>query len=348
VTWGGKDGYQEEAEKYRSVRYSAGMPSTDDGSLLFLQTMLAKMKPATSGGSRIAIIFNGSPLSNGDCGSGESEIRRWILENDWLDAIVMLPDQLFYNTGIFTYVWLLTNHKPGAHKNRVMLIDGRQQFDKEPKSFGNKRNRILEGHRTWMVERYREGWVDGYDDEDVRFYTSNDFAFHKVEVVFWETDEVGEPAIVTESFPVQFKSANVRAKQEFYDSEIIFHIQVLSPKSQALHDFDLTLGPNDKFLDAYKSELATRFAEELPARVTAAVLDKLETKVSYTHRHYIKDDEYIPFDVDGNPEEYIPAFLDSAVLWRPEGSVRRCWPSEFEILDGSIVISKIHISFEIV
>jgi len=88
VTWGGKDGYEKEARKYQSSRYHAGMPRTNDGALLFLQTMLAKMKPVNQGGSsRIAIIFNGSPLSNGDCGSGESEIRRWILENDWLDAI---------------------------------------------------------------------------------------------------------------------------------------------------------------------------------------------------------------------------------------------------------------------
>ena len=84
VTWGGKDGYEDEARRYAATRYRAGMPRTNDGALLFLQTMLAKMKPTKDGGSRIAIVFNGSPLSNGDCGSGESEIRRWILENDWL------------------------------------------------------------------------------------------------------------------------------------------------------------------------------------------------------------------------------------------------------------------------
>ena len=144
VTWGGKDGYEAEARKLKKTRYQAGMPRVNDGALLFLQTMLAKMKPAGQGSSRIAIIFNGSPLSNGDCGSGESEIRRWILEHDWLDAIVMLPDQLFYNTGIFTYVWLLRNDKPASHRGRVMLIDARQQFEKEPKSFGNKRNRITD------------------------------------------------------------------------------------------------------------------------------------------------------------------------------------------------------------
>ena len=123
------------------------MPAHRRRGTLFLQTMLAKMKEPDKGGSRIAIIFNGSPLSNGDCGSGESEIRRWILEHDWLDAIVMLPDQLFYNTGIFTYIWLLRNEKPVSHRGRVMLIDARKQFEKEPKSFGNKRNRMTDAHR---------------------------------------------------------------------------------------------------------------------------------------------------------------------------------------------------------
>jgi len=112
VTWGGKDGYEAEVLKLRKTRYQAGLPARNEGSFLFLQTMIAKMIPPAEGGSRIAIIFNGSPLSNGDCGQGGSEIRRWILENDWLDAIVMLPDQLFYNTGIFTYIWLLRNDKP--------------------------------------------------------------------------------------------------------------------------------------------------------------------------------------------------------------------------------------------
>jgi len=127
VTWGGKDGYEFEARKLLKTRYHAGMPRVNDGALLFLQTMLAKMVAPADGGSRIAVVFNGSPLSNGDCGSGESELRRWILENDWLDAIVMLPDQLFYNTGIFTYVWLLRNDKPADHRGCVMLIDAHDQ-----------------------------------------------------------------------------------------------------------------------------------------------------------------------------------------------------------------------------
>ena len=222
VTWGGKDGYEAEARKLEKTRYQAGMPRVNDGALLFLQTMLAKMKPAGQGESRIAIIFNGSPLSNGDCGSGESEIRRWILENDWLDAIVMLPDQFFYNTGIFTYIWLLRNDKPKSHQGRVMLIDARQQFEKEPKSFGNKRNRITDAHRMWIEQRYREGWKNGYADEQVKIFRREDFAYHKVSVVFWQFDEHDQPATITEPYEKAFTAANLKKEQEFYESELTF------------------------------------------------------------------------------------------------------------------------------
>jgi type I restriction enzyme M protein len=209
------------------TRYQAGMPRVNDGALLFLQTMLAKMAPPeATGGSRIAIIFNGSPLSNGDCGSGESEIRRWILENDWLDAIVMLPDQLFYNTGIFTYIWLLRNDKPASHQGRVMLIDARQQFEKEPKSFGNKRHRITDAHRAWIEERYREGWAKGYADEQVKIFPREDFAYHKVSVVFWQTDEHDQPAIVTEPYEKAFTAANLKKEQDFHESDLSFRVRV--------------------------------------------------------------------------------------------------------------------------
>ncbi|KIU53302.1 restriction endonuclease subunit M [Pseudomonas putida] len=313
VTWGGKDGYQDQAEKLKSTRYKAGMPAVNDGSLLFLQTILAKQKKPEQGVSKTAIIFNGSPLSNGDCGEGESEIRRWILENDWLDAIVMLPNELFYNTGIYTYIWLLRNDRTATGRDgRIMIIDGRQQFEKEPKSFGSKRNRIVERHRQWIEQRYHDGWKKGFEDAEVRFFTKSDFAYHKVEVVFWQTDENDQPAIITEPFPVQFKAANVKSKQDFYASEMTLHIRVTSPESQNVHEFDLALEPDDNFVECYKKEIAARFGNEL-GKLTAATLDRLETEVSYTHRHYIKDDEYIPFDAKGIPDTYIPAFLEREI-----------------------------------
>ncbi len=281
VTWGGKDGYEKEARKLEQTRYRAGMPRSNDGALLFLQTMLAKMQPPDKDGSRIAIIFNGSPLSNGDCGSGESEIRRWILENDWLNAIVMLPDQLFYNTGIFTYIWLLRNEKPAAHRGRVMLIDARRQFEKEPKSFGNKRNRMTDAHRQWIERRYREGWAKDYADEQVKLFNTTDFAYHKVKVVFWQTDEHDHPAIITEPYEKTFTAANLAKEQAFYDSDLTFRVRVKK---------------NDKEKTV---EVVLKPADSAVKKLKAALGDQPEIlSVEWTHRHYVQDDEYIPHGED--------------------------------------------------
>ena len=129
-------------------RFGAGLPRINDGSLLFLQHMISKMRAPKDGGSRIGIVFNGSPLFTGDAGSGESEIRRWIIENDWLEAIVALPDQLFYNTGISTYIWILTNRKEKRRKGKIQLIDAREFYVKMRKSLGNKRNQIGDGEEN--------------------------------------------------------------------------------------------------------------------------------------------------------------------------------------------------------
>jgi type I restriction enzyme M protein len=286
VTWGGKDGYEKEARKLEKTRYQAGMPRVNDGALLFLQTMLGKMQAPEKGGSRIAIIFNGSPLSNGDCGSGESEIRRWILENDWLDAIVMLPDQLFYNTGIFTYIWLLRNEKPFDHRGRVMLIDARQQFEKEPKSFGNKRNRMTDAHRQWIEERYHKGWKPGFDEERVKLFREKDFAFHKVKVVFWQTDEHDQPAVITEPYEKAFTAANLAKEQAFHDSDLTFRVRVEADNREKTVEF--ALKPSDSAAKKFKAALGDR----------PEILS-----VEWTHRHYVQDDEYIPHG------EEIEAFL---------------------------------------
>lgn len=142
-----------------SGRFGAGLPAIDDGSLLFLQHMISKMHPYEEGnedqpGSKIAIVFNGSPLFSGQAGSGASNIRRWIIENDWLEAIVALPDQLFYNTGIFTYIWLVTNRKPLERKGKVQLIDGTWFFQKMEKSLNNKRNGITEEQIRYLTNVY--------------------------------------------------------------------------------------------------------------------------------------------------------------------------------------------------
>ena len=308
VTWGGKDGYEKEARKYQSSRYQAGMPRTNDGALLFLQTMLAKMKPVSQGGSRIAIIFNGSPLSNGDCGSGESEIRRWIFENDWLDAIVMLPDQLFYNTGIYTYIWLLTNNKPVSHKAQVRIIDARNQFDKEPKSFGNKRNRILDRHRQEIVALYRINGTDDQQNDHVKIFKNKDFAFHKVSVVFWQTDENDRPAWLTEPYTKAFTPANIKKEQQFYESDLDFRIRL--KLNTVDREISFTLGPEESFVKIFEKEVKEAFAGEIAIltenlatateknKAINAFIKGLEVAAEFTHRYYVSDNEYIQYGED--------------------------------------------------
>jgi type I restriction enzyme M protein len=159
-------------------RFGAGLPRINDGSFLFLQHMIAKMKPARDGGSRIAIVFNGSPLFTGDAGSGESDIRRWIIENDWLEAIVGLPEQLFYNTGINTYIWLVTNKKPPARRGKIQLINASGLFDKMRKSLGNKRNYLTDVHIAEITRLYG----DFQPGPGSKIFDNDDFGYRRIVV----------------------------------------------------------------------------------------------------------------------------------------------------------------------
>jgi len=159
-------------------RFGPGLPRKNDGSLLFLLHMLSKMKPADQGGSRLAIVFNGSPLFTGAAGSGESEIRRWIVENDMLEAIVALPDQMFYNTGISTYIWLVTNRKAPERKGKVQLINGVAYFQKMRKSLGDKRKELSAEHIDQLTRLYAE-FNEG---PEVKIFDNADFGFHRITV----------------------------------------------------------------------------------------------------------------------------------------------------------------------
>ncbi len=172
-------------------RFGAGLPRINDGSFLFLQHMIHKMKPVEEGESRVAIVFNGSPLFTGAAGSGESEIRRWILENDWLEAVVALPDQLFYNTGISTYFWIVTNRKAPERRGKVQLVDARASWEKMRKSLGEKRKRISDDGLAEIVRLYG----DFEDNEHVKILPNESFGAMRVTVerplrLRWEiTDE---------------------------------------------------------------------------------------------------------------------------------------------------------------
>jgi len=171
-------GIRSEAERGHAGRFGAGLPRINDGSLLFLQHMISKMRAPADGGTRIAIVFNGSPLFTGAAGSGESEIRRWIIENDWLEAIVALPDQMFYNTGINTYVWLLSNRKSAARKGTVQLVNGVSFFRKMRKSLGDKRKELGPGDIDTLTRLYGE-LAEG---EHVRVFDNADFGYQRITV----------------------------------------------------------------------------------------------------------------------------------------------------------------------
>jgi type I restriction enzyme M protein len=171
-------------------RFGAGLPRINDGSFLFLQHMMSKMKPAAEGGSRLAIVFNGSPLFTGGAGSGESEIRRWIIENDWLEAVVALPDQLFYNTGISTYFWIVTNRKSPERRGKVELVDARNYFTKMRKSLGNKRHELS----PQQIETITRLYGDFAEGEEVKIFLNEAFGYLRVTVerplrLRWEVTE---------------------------------------------------------------------------------------------------------------------------------------------------------------
>jgi type I restriction enzyme M protein len=159
-------------------RFGPGLPRINDGSLLFLLHMMSKMRAVEDEGTRIGIVFNGSPLFTGDAGSGESEIRRWIIENDYLEAIVGLPDQMFYNTGILTYVWIVTNRKARERRGKVQLIDAGGFKQKMRKSLGNKRHEMSEAHIDGVTRLYAE-FKQG---EHVRVFDNREFGYLKLTV----------------------------------------------------------------------------------------------------------------------------------------------------------------------
>lgn len=200
-------------------RFGAGLPRINDGSLLFLQHMLSKMRPVSEGGSRLAIVFNGSPLFAGAAESGESKIRQWILENDWLEAVVALPDQLFYNTGISTYFWILTNRKDAAHKGKVVLLDAREYWARMRKSLGDKRKLITDEQIDQIQRLYADALSVAADPEHelhdkVKVFCNEDFGYRRITVerpLKLRFEVTGEALVELEA---TLKSTNATSKYE--------------------------------------------------------------------------------------------------------------------------------------
>ncbi len=184
VSWKSEQEFVENESSNPLGRFSVGTPRVSDGSLLFLQHMISKMEDK---GGRIGIVFNGSPLFTGDSGSGESEIRKWIIENDWLECIVGLPDQMFFNTGISTYIWIVSNRKPKKRQGKVQLINGSDFFQIMKKSLGSKRKFMTEDHMNQITKTYKDFIENDYS----KIFDNEYFGYTKVVIEQPLTDEKG-------------------------------------------------------------------------------------------------------------------------------------------------------------
>jgi type I restriction enzyme M protein len=255
-----------EAEKKGYAgRFGASLPRINDGSLLFLQHMIAKMKPD---GSRIGIVFNGSPLFTGQAGGGESDIRKWIIENDWLEAVIALPDQLFYNTGISTYIWILTNHKEKERKGKIQLINATGGKDDEnpaitenrfwqkmPRSLGNKRKEIPENGNGRGIAFITNIYCDFQENEFSKIYPNDFFGYWRVTVERPERDADGKI--------VKGKNGEPKADSSLRDFENISFLRN---------------GDNCKLA---KQSIAEYFEREVKPHVPDAWIDESKTKTGY-------------------------------------------------------------------
>ena len=276
-------------------RFGAGLPRINDGSFLFLLHMVSKRQEPNDGGTRLAIVFNGSPLFTGSAGSGESDIRRWIIESDWLEAVVAMPDQLFYNTGISTYLWIVTNRKERKRKGKIQLIDATTFFKKMRKSLGNKRNEIDEKHRDEITRLYGE-FKEG---EFVKIFDNQDFGYSRITVErplrlnFGVTDERLQR--VKESGPFVNLSASKKrkdtkgAEKEIEEGKKIQNAILKALVGLTSHGI---VKNREKFIELLKGVFKTR-ATAIPTPLFKAILSAL------SERDETAD---ICKDSDGKPE----------------------------------------------
>jgi len=296
-----------------SGRFGAGLPRIGDGQLLFLQHLVSKMKPVTADnprGSRLAIIMNGSPLFTGDAGSGESEIRRYLFENDLVEGIVALPNDLFYNTGIATYIWILTNNKQPYRKGKVTLVNAVDMYQKMRKSLGNKRNEITEEQIDEIVQMYG----DMTEDEHVKIFDNEEFGYYRIRVErplrlnFQITDERIEKLDEQRAF-INLATSRKRKKEE-KAAEIEAGIEQQQKIKAVLHDLksDTVYKNREQFIEIIKAafkETDITLRAPLLRAIWTALSEKdetadvcMKTKKEVEADTELRDTEIIPLTED--------------------------------------------------
>jgi len=273
-------------------RFGAGLPRISDGAMLFIQHMISKMRPE---GSRLAIVFNGSPLFTGSAESGESEIRRWIIENDMLEGIVAMPTEMFYNTGIATYVWVVTNKKSKARKGKVQLVDATSFFQKMRKSLGNKRSEMTAEHIAEVCRIYGE-FAPG---KHCKIFDNEDFGYWRITVerplrlnfsfVPERIERVRETGVFQNLVRSKKKEGSKAAETEIAEGR---EFQEAILKALSGQDGKKVYKNRDKFLAVLKAALKNE-------GVAAATVMFKALLVSLSERDELGE---VCTDSDGNPE----------------------------------------------
>ena len=276
VTWKDEEKkVKEEADLGFDGRFGAGTPRVSDGSLLFLQNMISKMYDDEEG-SRIAIIFNGSPLFTGDAGSGESNIRKWIIEEDLLEGIIALPTDMFYNTGIATYIWVLTNKKEEKRKGKIQLVNASEYYQLMRKSLGNKRKEIT----PEQIKEITNLYSSFEESENSKIFDNEDFGYRKITVErpLKLSFKVNEEAIENVKNTTQFINLAVSKKKDLEVKEIEENEgrQKQEKLIKLLESFDNTLEYMDreKFIKGLKAK-SKEFDIALPAGLIKAIVNAI-------------------------------------------------------------------------
>ena len=276
VTWKDEEKkVKEEADLGFDGRFGAGTPRVSDGSLLFLQNMISKMYDDEEG-SRIAIIFNGSPLFTGDAGSGESNIRKWIIEKDLLEGIIALPTDMFYNTGIATYIWVLTNKKEAKRKGKIQLVNASEYYQSMRKSLGNKRKEI----NLEQIEQIKNIYEKFEESENSKIFDNEDFGYRKVTIErpLKLSFKVNEEAIENVRNTTQFINLAVSKKKDLAVKEMEEHEgrQKQEKLIKLLESFDNTLEymDRDKFIKDLKAK-SKEFDIALSAGLIKAIVNAI-------------------------------------------------------------------------
>ncbi|MBO9522702.1 MAG: SAM-dependent DNA methyltransferase [Nocardioidaceae bacterium] len=272
---------KDRADHGEASRFRAGLPAVSDGQMLFLQHLASKMRPVKDGGGRAGIVLNGSPLFNGSAGSGPSEIRRWLLESDLVDAIVALPTNMFYNTGIATYVWVLDNNKPTERVGKVQLIDGSGFWTKMRKNLGQKGREVGEADRAQILKLYA-AFEDG---EHAKVFSTDAFGY-------W-TITVERPLLNDDGKVVTDRAGKPKPDSKKRDTENI----------------PFTYGGNALGEEGREETIKAYFEAEVLPHVPDAWIDAKKTKVGYEipfTRHFY---QYVP----PRPLEEIDADLEAQV-----------------------------------